>query len=571
MVELAQLGGREEGSLADPPATRPPTPRWAWVAAAMVGGVAAGRMVLFVLRSHRLAYADYWPMLDSMLTADGGFRVAGVFEFRNEHPVVIAKLLYWANLQLTGGSNVVLGLVIIAVVLGQLAVVVALARDLAQRWTLAPALVVGVASVLLFARQGAWHFGKSMSGASWLTADLFALLALSAQYRGRRFLAIAWAALATVSYGTGLATWPALLAVGFLSGERARRLVPTLGAAVVAVTWFQWQLSSLERNPSIRPSLAVLGAHGSEVIGAYFFPAQRVTSIRVGEAILGLAVAAAVVAVVRFARSADPAPRTVAPWVGLMIYGAAMALLVAGGRSDFLWKASAGRYAAIGALTSLGLVGAAAAMAPPRPGVRLPSRLVFAGVVVLLGVVVLRGGAQEVRDMDATHAEQDLLAVALETDLVGGSTLWLGGLETMPLGIEARLDAAGQDLGLRPSIDCDRLGDTIDPDEIDPALAPGVVAEVVRLIPIGDMVPGAMRFDGWIDGSKLDCVVLVDMEGTVVGAAGHGRPSGGYGQGVDVDRAGRVWFSGIAPRRDGTTVYVRLEGGDHFVALPYRG
>jgi hypothetical protein len=248
-----------------------------------------------------------------------------------------------------------------------------------------------------------------------------------------------------------------------------------------------------------------------------------------------------------------------------------MAVLVAGGRSDYLWRGTAGRYSAIAALTCMGLVGLAAATAPIGGPARRAVRALWSGAVVVLCLVVFHGGGEEVRALDGTHAGQDLLAVALNTGLFGGSTLWLGGLEATPLGIEGRVGAAGQELGMRPSIDCGRLGDVIGIAEIEPGLPPGVAAEVVRLGLIGDLVPGAIRFDGWVDGGSLECVVLVNPEGTVVGAAGHGSARHGYACCPELEREGRVWFSGLAPSQDGTTVYARFEGSNGFVALPYAG
>ena len=81
-------------------------------------------------------------------------------------------------------------------------------------------------------------------------------------------------------------------------------------------------------------------------------------------------------------------------------------------------------------------------------------------------------------------------------------------------------------------------------------------------------MPRAQFYDGWVDGADIECTLLVDLEGTVIGAGGHGKAVHGYGGGGAVDQPGRVWFSGIGPLRDGTTVYVKVEGSDGFVAMP---
>lgn len=565
MVESAQRT-HGEGLVDDEP--QQPTPRWAWGVAGLVVALATVRMVRLVLRATPLQHNDYWPMIDTMLTSDGGFRLAGVFEFRNEHPLVFAKILYWLNLQATGGSNISLGLVVVAIVLAQLGVLLVIARDLGRRWPLLPPLLVALAGVLLLGRQGAWHFMKSMSGAAWLTANLFAISAIWAQLRGRRFLAIGFAALATISYGTGLVAWPAIVVVGLLMGERWRRLVPAAVAAGVAAVWFQSQLETVGKTPSDRAPLPVELARGSEVIGAYFFPGRRVTSIRVGEAILGVAVVLLLVAIVRLVRSPGPTTRLAAPWAGLLVFGAGMAFLLATGRNSILWTGSQGRYSAIGALTFLSMVALLAVSLPWRRPGAVASRVAVSAIVVVLAVAVWRGGAREVRALDGGQARQQMLAVALEMDLFGDSTLWLGGLETVSSGIEQRLAAAGHDFGMGHSIDCGRLGDTLFPEDVAPAFPPGVTAALVRRVADEPKVPRAQFYDGWVDGADIECTLLVDLEGTVIGAGGHGKAVHGYGGGGAVDQPGRVWFSGIGPLRDGTTVYVKVEGSDGFVAMP---
>ena len=189
-----------------------------------------------------------------------GSTPAASSSFATSTPWSSRKLLYWINLQVTGGSNVALGLVVLGVVLGQVAVVAVLSRDLGRRWALAPPLLTAAAAYLLFGRQGAWHFVKSMSGAAWLTANLFALLAVWAQLRGRRVLPLVFATLATLSYGTGLVTWPVLILVGLLGGTRLRQLWPTFALGLAATVWLQVQLADLGRTAGDRPPLVVWAA-----------------------------------------------------------------------------------------------------------------------------------------------------------------------------------------------------------------------------------------------------------------------------------------------------------------------
>ena len=76
-----------------------------------------------VLGGSPLQNTDYWLMLPRFTSPDGGLDVVGLFHFENEHPVVIPQFIYWLNLRLFAGSNITLGFVVIALVLGQLAVI----------------------------------------------------------------------------------------------------------------------------------------------------------------------------------------------------------------------------------------------------------------------------------------------------------------------------------------------------------------------------------------------------------------------------------------------------------------
>ena len=71
-----------------------------------------------------------------------------------------------------------------------------------------------LASATLFDLTGTWSFSKAMSGTPWLTASLFALVAVYLRSRDWLWIAVGAAVLAAMSYGTGLVVWPALIATG---------------------------------------------------------------------------------------------------------------------------------------------------------------------------------------------------------------------------------------------------------------------------------------------------------------------------------------------------------------------
>ena len=127
--------------------------------------------------------------------------------------MVVAQFIYWLNLRLFSGSNITLGFVVLALVVGQLVVIALLLRQSAFRPVERMAIFVA-ASALLFDLTGTWNFSKAMSGTAWFSANLFAITAVYLRSRDRRGLAFGVAVLAAVSYGTGIAAWLAVIATG---------------------------------------------------------------------------------------------------------------------------------------------------------------------------------------------------------------------------------------------------------------------------------------------------------------------------------------------------------------------
>ena len=165
--------------------------------------------------------------------------MAGFFEFAG-HPVMFAKVLYWLNLRIGDGSNITLGYVVVTLAVAQ----VLLLRHLLTRSPLTfteRSLMLVLSAGLLFGMNGSWSFTKSMSGAAWFTANLFAVTAIVLRQKDRSWLAGGSAALAMISYGTGLSAWPAVAAVGLARRPWREwwRELPMVAGFVVGFLWYQ--------------------------------------------------------------------------------------------------------------------------------------------------------------------------------------------------------------------------------------------------------------------------------------------------------------------------------------------
>ncbi|MBN2624548.1 MAG: hypothetical protein JXA83_14315, partial [Acidimicrobiales bacterium] len=109
----ATAGGSGHGAL-----------RWLpWVVAALAL-VPLGSMLAMVLGGNEMQWADYWEILPRVTNPDGSFAPRGLFEYQNSHPIAVASAVYWVNAHLTGGSNIALGIFVVAVVAVQVVILV---------------------------------------------------------------------------------------------------------------------------------------------------------------------------------------------------------------------------------------------------------------------------------------------------------------------------------------------------------------------------------------------------------------------------------------------------------------
>ena len=203
-------GDRESGTVRSGDPDGEPWRRAAPFLVVLVALIPPYRMLGQVIGGSALQFADYWLMIPRFTSQDGGLIAGGLFEFQSQ-PVVFPQLVYWLNIKLFAGSNTSLGLFVMALGLGQLFVV----GHILRRSSLAAAVQIAlflVASALIFDLNGTWSFAKSMSGTAWLSANLFALVAVLLRGSDRRLLSLVAAVLAAASYGTGIAVWPAVAA-----------------------------------------------------------------------------------------------------------------------------------------------------------------------------------------------------------------------------------------------------------------------------------------------------------------------------------------------------------------------
>lgn len=464
-------------------------------------------MVRFVRRGTHLPWGDYWIMIDTLFTDDGATRFSGFFQFHNDHPVMLAKLLYWLNLQIGDGSNITLGYVVILVAAAQ----VLLIGHLLARSSLTFAersMLLVLSSALIFAMNGSWSFTKSMSGAAWLTANLFAVIAITLRHHDRFWLAVVAAAAAMVCYGTGLSAWPAVAAVGLARRPWREwwRELPVGFGMLVGYAWYQSE--SHREGSGLDPTLDQLA---STVISLLTAPLR-------GD-LRGVAVAAVLASVVVGARVVLGSDRDAAPWLGLAVYGLASTITIAFGRWQLIADEPVGRYHSLAALF---WIGAAALVVFAVRGVVLTRwrnapqrrRLVTLGlassVVVAPMIALTWDVTDDVPPVENLVHRQDMAAAALRLGL--GEDLYWATHWREDINMDVLRNRGHYPFSSRWRADCGLLGQTLDVDRL-PESSFGVVRATTT-----DRLPGGVVLTSYVpDLESIRCTLAVAPDGVVVG------------------------------------------------------
>jgi len=512
-------------------------------------------IVLEVARSGKLQWLDYWYVLIRITNPDGSFRLGGIFTPQNEHPLMIPSLLYWLDARLADGDNRVLGYVVIAIAAGTV-----LLMRAALPKTLPPvvraALVVG-ASALVFSLQGLHMYVRSMSGAAWLTANLFVVASLL--LAGRRKWTAAWGVgiLATASYGTAFALWPALAVLAALHRERWRtRLIPLGIGAVLIGVWY-----------ILKPATWVGGAPTND-IGSLLYTFLTIvgkmwTADNAGVAVIAGALILVVLAVLTTNRTArDERLRF---WWALAVYGVLACAMIATARVDFGTDFGlTSRYSSLAVMVSIPLLVIIAVVL--YKGVRRNGQKI-AIMTVGLGIVGFTLGVPTAALLHAQIKEHPIEGVAIASGYgdVLGPVLpkedqlqpKLEALHHYPLNGTFSLGCGGPELG--STIDLDQTTALPQPGPRSPDLPSGLI-ETVQ--PRGE----ASLIVGWAtggmrqDSDQVRCTMVVDGDGTVVG--------GGVSRLVRSEVTAKYWglppdvgFRAIGPVTDETRIVVVYSSG----------
>jgi hypothetical protein len=515
VTDIASETDRAERTTSEAPPRPGPVQRFGPALLGLSAIVPPLMMLREVLRYSQMHFYDYWWVLLDITGDDGSLRPAALLGFRNEHPFVLPSLLFWLSARFGHGLNQPLGLLIIAFGIGSVLLVWAMLPKALNPWLRGG--LVAAASTLVFNPHGIHNYVRSMSGASWILALLLVLAALLAMQREHRVLAIVFGLLASISYGTSFAVWPALALIAWLRGGRRRSIaMPLIVGVLVVAAWLvlRGPQGGGGGSPTDDPAQALLT--GLSMLGMVWTGTEPSVALIAGVA--GLAVLAL------HARQTPEERRMAAPWWGLAMYALGCAVMISGSRAAF--GAAAGLQSRYNSMTAaLWIAVLVIIVAWPR----WPKIRTVAVASTVLATVAL--GAPMAQAVRADAPNQDLLAIAAR---IGHPDAFTDRFPE-PDRLLPRLRALGHyPFSAEFTLGCPatpelRGGLTIG-DRVSTAdwRTPSVGAlreprpdgrDVVLNVETDEIRGGARMLKGWaISGiERAGCVAVLDQTGTVVG------------------------------------------------------
>jgi hypothetical protein len=505
-------------------------------------------MVGLVQASSQLQWFDYWSTLARFMGPEGGIRPLDLFFYHEGHVPAIPGLIHWLNVHVTGGLAHALGYYDIAVVIAQLLLLRSfLPRKRLGVWTFS--LLVVAFAVLLFAPQGAWNFSRAASGTAWLTANLFALIAIALAVRGRLLWAILFAGFASITYGTGLMAWPAIVLVAALRGSWGWRSWALVGTGVVTLAVY-----ALNRPPATSTTvgwdLNDIARRLMQVVGSVIDPTPDIALVA-GAAGIAIAGFLAVTSWQRPELRGDALP-----WLALATYAILAALLIGltrGGLHDPNLGVTS-RYASLSILLWIAVLGLAALR------FHRDARLWAFGFAIV--ALAFASGQPTMDGMRHAGLPQDELAIALRLDVSAGYTY-------APRPSDIALFKSADHYPFTDDFhgDCGMLRRRLDRDAIvSPSATSTGNLDRFEAAYNADSV----RLAGWYGSSEGEtrCVVFTDESLRVIGAAAYGyqRPDVVGRSPADGNEVG---FIGVA--RSGADEYrafALLDGRDGVYEIP---
>lgn len=523
--------------------------RWANIAPVVVAAVAVvspGYLLWMILSGSRMQFGDYFYMIRHLYDADGSFNVPGLFTRANEHLVVLPKLIYSVNYLIFEGSNISLGVFVWALsALTAFVVGASLwSRVISGPWR--RVMMIWVLALFAFPLPALHNYLFAMSGAAWMMASMFAVVAIVSMVKSRPLLAAFFGVLGTLSYGTGIAIWAALFILFLLLRRFSWQNFVMVGLGIISVALERFSSVSPQHHPPIEFDLLKIGRSMTVSIGSLLTNNTEI-SVLLGSALIPVFVFLAW----RVYHTQHEVPERLVP-VGIGVFALSAAFLFAMSRTGFgdgMFTSS--RYMGVMSLFMLSIllmvIGSEWSI----------KRGALVSVVAILALATSAAPViEQVKALSRFHQELGEIAtkLGLGQSLIFGMTQpSLRLLETLE---HYPFSRSGD------SIACGVLGETV--------TAPVVFDDrsVVGWIDSSEELPEAetLRIDGWVYSEQRgECLLVLDSTNQVVGGGVIGWDREDARQAVNAPQRDLGWIA-VAPfdEYEALRVGVFVPGRDEF-------
>ena len=452
--------------------------------------------------------------------------LANLFRHNNEHIVVIPKLIYAANYLATSGSNTGLIVYSLAAGIACTGLLLVLARETLRDTPWRLMLCALLFPLVMFSAKLTHSYFLGMSGAIWLTADLFVIVSAAALARAVATESAPWllvslfaGVLGVLAYSTAI--YMLIVLVLFCVAKLLRPKLPgpasrplllgTLAAALLVLG-----LGLAFRNaPQAKPDFAFDLPKLVEFVLIYLGNALATGPLRL---VAGLVIVGAGIASI-WRLAAERRITETLLWVILFFFAPFNALMTGIGRLGYGVKiAATSRYQSVTAITLIATIVLVLAALPKSASSRrevLWRNVAFGALLVCAFLIAIdrsyvanytarneRKVVAEIAMRQGIEGNQHLKAVTPAFTQLKRSIPALRAVQHAPFHWQSRCE--------------ERLGQHL-------ATQAGPAAGRLETISAYKMSRGggrALELSGWAerDGVAAECILLVDSAGTAIGA-----------------------------------------------------
>lgn len=317
--------------------------------------VPASLILYYAIHAGGLPDNDYWGEMERIINEQDGEFSSNFQDWikrSNEHYTLLPKLVYAANLLVTGGNNIGLSLFSWFMALLQVLLLYRLIPVKNKQHTILFTVLLFAVAVFIFSPRQAHNWILGMSGTAWITANFFSIAAIVAlhryvisNYRVNFYLIFFFSLCAVATYSTSLALFPTLVIAAFLYRLNRQEKLMITSFGIIILCFYYATFSTPSNHPAIQQSVTVLVTYILGFIGALF-------TLQIKYALIGGVfgvVSSVLISVYIYQKNTRWI--IIIPWLSMLFYVCGNAAMAALARSGFgIDQVFASRYGSLSAL-----------------------------------------------------------------------------------------------------------------------------------------------------------------------------------------------------------------------------